>query len=299
MGLPLRKPRPRILRQGGITLHEKLQADDKGYRVLADALRQSSGIHMPLNEKNLTLMACRLAPLFKEIRIDSYQTYLNHLRSRDPKVLKQFIEAMTTNTTEFFREAQHFDLFPQVVSKLIERKRNEHQMEIRVWCAAASTGQEPYTILMTLIEALPGAISWNIKMLASDIDGEALQKAARGYYKATELKNVNEALLKKYFTLVESGPNPMYRVKKSLREHVTFAEFNLSTEVYPFQFPFDIVFCRNVLIYFETEMGRTVVNKMVKSMAVGGYLFVGHSETGMVRTTDLTMEANAVYKRTK
>jgi chemotaxis protein methyltransferase CheR len=285
------------LRPDQMNLHEKLQLDDKGYRVLADALRQLSGIHMPVNQKNMTLMACRLAPLFRELKIDSYQVYLQRLRTKNPVFLQEFVGALTTNTTEFFREAQHFDLFPQVVSSLLTQKRDQNKQEIRVWCAAASTGQEPYTILMTLLEALPNAVSWKLRFLATDIDREALQRAANGVYKATELKNVNEPLQKKYFTIQEPGPNPIHRVKKSLKENIRFAEFNLTTNPYPFQFPFDIVFCRNVLIYFETEMGREIVNRIVESMAVGGFLFVGHSETGMVRSNKLKMEANAVYKR--
>jgi chemotaxis protein methyltransferase CheR len=299
-----RKPTGRYIQPGvaagaGLILHEVLQKDEKGYKVLSDLLRQLSGIHMPVNDKNLTLMACRLAPLFKRRGVESYQTYLNLLRTKDSQVLHEFVEALTTNTTEFFREAQHFDLFPQVLKVIMDRKRAENSQEIRAWCAAASTGQEPYTILMTLLETIPSAVSWKIKMLASDIDRAALMTASQGLYRATQLKNVNEPLLKKYFTLAENGPNPLYKVKKFLREPAVFAEFNLATVPYPFRYPFDIVFCRNVLIYFETEMGREVVNRIVNSMAVGGYLFIGHSETGMVRSSRLKMEANAVYRRVK
>lgn len=279
--------------------HQELSSDRAGFEKLAKLLHELAGIFLPMNEKNLSLMAGRLASTLRDLDLSSYGEYHSLLvSSPDKKLISEFISALTTNTTEFFRENKHYEVLRTLIPDLIRRKQAEGNREVRIWCAASSTGQEPYSLMMTLQEMLPAMPAWDVRFLATDIDLEVLQKAADGFYTESELRNIPPQLRQKYFVSGgERRGEPTFRAARSLREGVRFAPFNLLTEPYPFQHPFDYVFCRNVLIYFEKATALRVIEKMSKSLAPGGYLFLGHAETGLTNADLLETVSHAVYRR--
>jgi chemotaxis protein methyltransferase CheR len=215
--------------------------------------------------------------------------------------LTEFICALTTNTTHFFRESVHFDFLKNRLPELAEAKRKQHKHELRVWCSASSTGQEVYTLMMViqsfLNDANPAFKTWDLKFLATDIDPEVLERASSGTYQETELSGVPDPLKQQFFRAVRTGVQKAYQVQSEYRSKIRFAQFNLLTERYPFQFPFDIIFCRNVLIYFDRPTAEKVIEKLAGALAPGGLLFLGHSETGMMRSKVMKTLASGVYQK--
>jgi chemotaxis protein methyltransferase CheR len=274
-----------------------LQEDQISFNKLAQILKNKTGINLALNDKNLTLMASRLIKILKKREITKYKDYIDILNQNNSSELSEFISAMTTNTTQFFREVDHFTIMEKWLTHLIEEKKNQHNYELRVWCSASSTGQEVYTILMVLLNKIPNLQSWDIKFLATDIDLKVLQKAADGVYNESEILGISEINMKKYFHVIKTEDRPLYQINSTFRDLIRFAPFNLLTEKYPFQFPFDIIFCRNVLIYFDRPTAENVINKLGQTLGKNGLLFLGHSETGMMKSKLLKPIANSVYQR--
>ncbi len=281
---------------GEQTAHQGMRADLKGFTLLAERLRGLAGVDLVVSEKNLTLMACRLGPLLRKYGTPNYSDYEKLLRGSDGGVVREFISVMTTHTTDFYREAQHFELFGKLMDPILKGKRNERNPELRVWCAAASSGQEPYSMLFKLLEACPTLVHWTLRFLASDIDRGLLLKGAAGIYTDQEMAKVPQAAREKYFDKRLPGQTT-YTVRSQYRKKITFAEFNLAVPHYPFQHPFEMVFCRNVLIYFSQADGVAVVDRLVETIAPGGYLFLGHAEMGFVKTKLLKAVAPAVFQK--
>lgn len=276
-------------------LASDLRNDQEGFLRLAALLKRMVGIHLPLNSKNQSLVASRLNPIFRKHRIESFDEYLRLLDQGDAAIIQEFISALTTNTTQFFREDAHFGELKKLLSEMILRKGP--RPEIRVWCAASSTGQEPYSIAMTLLEAMGEGLSFHFKMLATDIDTQVLERAANGVYTEESLRSLPPAYLQKYFRPIADPSGTRYEVSRAIRAPITFACFNLLEETYPFQYPFDFIFCRNVLIYFDRATSASVIHKLIQSAGVGSYLFLGHAEAGMLRSEQVANVNHAVYRR--
>ena len=275
------------------SLMDRLQSDERGFEKISQIIKDKAGINMIKNSKNITLMASRLSSVLKKHSLLNYKDYLKLLATDDSDIILELISSLTTNTTHFFRESSHFDAFKSKINEFVEQKMKTHQYTFRIWCAASSTGQEIYTMLMVLLNQIPNYSNWDIKFLATDIDVEVLQKAADGIYQESEMENVPELYRQQYFT----KNNQFYHIKSEFRNLIRFAPFNLITEKYPFQHPFDFIFCRNVLIYFDRETAGSVIDKLGKSLRSNGCLFLGHSETGMMRSKFLKTISNGVYQR--
>jgi chemotaxis protein methyltransferase CheR len=276
---------------------ETLLEDKKGFGELSQFLKQIAGIHLPLNEKNLSLMASRLVNLVKENSCRNYKEYLKALSTPGPNTAilqKDFLQALTTNTTQFFREPLHFEHLKNILPNLLLKKQKEFNRELRIWCAASSTGQEPYTLAMVLKENIPEFDRWVIHFLATDIDTEVLKRAANGVYTETEIQSVPSIQRQTYFHKLDK--NSTYQANPDLRQMIRFAQLNLMDPL-PFQHPFDIIFCRNVLIYFDQATAQQVVEKLASSLRPEGYLFLGHSESGTMRSPKLKPLTHAVYQR--
>lgn len=274
----------------------QLQADDGGYTKLAALLKEHAGINMVLNDKNLTLMASRLASILKARAFNGYKKYYEYLASGAPGAMNEFICALTTNTTQFFREPVHFEVLKRKLVEIIEYKKKRHTHEIRIWCSAASTGQEVYTMMMVIQDQIKNLGKWNICFLATDIDHDVLERAASGIYQATEMNGIPEQYRSQFFNRLQDGS---YQFKSEFREGIRFAQFNLLTEKYPFQYPFDVIFCRNVLIYFDRPTAEGVIERLARALRPGGFLFLGHSETGMMKSKILKNFSSAAYQRTE
>lgn len=277
------------------SIMEELRQDVAGFRILAAALKKHAGIYLPENEKNFFLMAGRMNKVLRENGLTRYSEYIELLQSGDVKYLNELCSALTTHTTEFFREEKHFPILKALVTEIVSRKN--FNGELRIWCAAASTGQEPYSIAMVLDEVRLSLRQFSLKILATDIDLQVLEKASEGIYSAAEMVNVSLPLRQKYFTSVYDQEMNGYQVNQRLRNLVDFAPFNLITKSFPFQFPFDIIFCRNVLIYFDFETRVAIINNFATALSPESYLFLGHAEAGVVKCPNLKTIDIAVYQR--
>jgi chemotaxis protein methyltransferase CheR len=278
-----------------------LSTDRNGFEKIAALLLAQSGISLPLNAKNLNLVASRLVRVLDEYNFSNYNEYIYFLNKSDSRCMQEFINALTTNTTNFFRESKHFDVLANVYQSIRLRKMNEEDPEVRIWCAASSRGQEAYTILMTLFNHNLIRLGDRLKLLASDIDIVVLQEAARGVYKKEELKEIPPIYFKRFFKRltpkIKNNLQPSFQIINEVRDLVTFAPLNLMKRPYPFLKKFDVIFCRNVLIYFNQKTATEVTEYLCQYLNPEGYLFVGHTETGLVNNKLVKSIAHGVYQR--
>ena len=204
---------------------DKLGEDRVGFDKLAKFLKDLSGINLAYNAKNQSLLSGRLWRVLQKYNLSSYSEYEQKLRGGNSIIVAEFVSCMTTNTTHFFRENKHFSFLKSVIPTILEKKRNKHLNELRIWCAASSTGQEQYSIAITILEAIPEFINWEIKFLATDIDRIVLNKAALGIYSKNEIDTIPGIYLQKYFNRV--GSSDSYQVRPIISDRTNFAEFNI------------------------------------------------------------------------
>lgn len=235
-------------------------------------IHDNFGIFM--NEIKKDMLKIRLSKLMTRNGLDSYDEYYRVLtQSKEAKYISEFAEEITINKTDFFREKSHFEFLRGKTGFILEKNRRiESNNEIRVWSSACSTGEEAYTIAMVLKECMPQGI--NIKILATDISNKVLQTAKKGIYPLNIKNEVEGYYLLKYFK--KTGMN--YEVENSIKEMVTYRSFNLM-DAFPFKNSFDIIFCRNVMIYFDTDTQQSLLDKFHNVINPGGFLFIGHSES--------------------
>ncbi len=276
---------------------EELDLQESLYKKFSEKLYGLTGINLPYNQKNVALVKNRLSKVIRRNNWNSYEDYWrrlceNNSEAKNTAMLDEFISALTTNKTHFFREDAHFEF----TKKWLQKNYNPNQ-ELRVWCAAASTGQEPWTIVMTLLDAFPNLSHGRCKVLATDIDLKVLARAAEGIYSESEVESMPEAYLKKYFEMIEVKKEKCYRVSDHLSGFVRYAPLNLIEESYPFQHKFDLIYCRNVLIYFDPPTIAKVIGRLVQNLKKNGILFLGHSESGNVKHPELNALISAVYQK--
>lgn len=244
------------------------------FEFLSSRIREIAGIH--ITEHKVAMVESRLQKRLRTLGIRNFSDYIN-LIDRDASELTEFINALTTNKTEFFREPFHFEFLTQtIIPKLVSAS---NLGVLSVWCAAASTGEEPYTIAMVLSEALALQKGWDFRILATDIDTKVLQTAEHGKYRSDLIHPVPFELQRKY---LQRGKGPMsgqYRIAPALARHLKFRPFNLVSDELQTNILFDIIFLRNVLIYFQPETIQIVIDRIYSRLKPGGYLFIGHSET--------------------
>jgi chemotaxis protein methyltransferase CheR len=252
-----------------------------------------------LNEGKKELLRARLGKIMRRRAIVSFTQYLKIIEDDDSgEELTVLLDAISTNVTSFFREPDHFTFLESTVLPALASARMNGERKLRIWCAGCSTGEEPYTLAVTLRESLPAVDSWDARILATDISTRVLQIARHGIYSGDKLKTVPSPVLNRWFVPAEvHGEGGYYRVQHVLRKMVTFAHLNLHAE-YPFKGPFDAIFCRNVMIYFDRQTQETLVNRYHNYLADGGYLFIGHSESLNSVAHPFKYVRPAVYRKT-
>ncbi len=244
---------------------------------LRDLIHQRFGIN--LTEQKRSLLVGRLQKLMRKLNLSTFSDYYSYLKEdKTEGALGELVDLISTNHTYFNREKDHFDYFSQTaLPAVIEKLKRENRKDLRIWCAGCSTGEEPYTLLMLMMEYLGSEYaSWDAGILATDISDRALTIAKRGAYATDRVMQLPEPLRRKYFTA--AGPDEMQVVDKIKRE-ATFRRFNLMNTTFPFKKPFQMIFCRNVMIYFDQETREALVNRYHQVTEPEGYLFIGHSET--------------------
>lgn len=247
---------------------------DADFRAIADLALEKFGL--TLAESKKPLVYSRLARRLKSRQVGSFSDYLSLLkRTNEEEERLELISALTTNVTSFFRENHHFETLQQTLSQgLADKARNGGRL--RIWSAGCSSGQEPYSIAMTLLEAEPEIHTRDVRILATDIDPKVVSKARVGIYAAEDVAGIPAHLRKKWmFATTPDEKN--YSPSQTLTSMITFNELNLMNE-WPFKGPFDAIFCRNVAIYFGPETQQRLWKRMCDILTPGGFLFIGHSE---------------------
>ncbi|MBS7350310.1 MAG: methyltransferase domain-containing protein [Comamonas sp.] len=249
---------------------------------------QRAGIS--LHDGKHAMVYSRLSRRLREAGYLSFDSYLDWLEKSDNEdEWQEFINALTTNLTAFFRENHHFETLAEML------KSKPSSTAWNVWCSAASTGEEPYSIVMTALETLGNQA--NFKLIASDIDSKVLETGATGVYRIDGVKNMHNERLRKFFLRGKGRNAGMVRVKPELQKMIDFMQINLIDDNWPFKESFDVVFCRNVMIYFDAQTQRKVLEKIHRVMKPGSTLFVGHAENFSDSRDLFLLKGKTVYER--
>lgn len=242
---------------------------DSDFKSFSSLIYDASGIHF--SDSNRTILESRLKDRLRKKSLEKPGDYLSLLKGSSDE-MKEFLDSVTTNLTRFFRNTAHFQTFEHyVVPDLVEYKKKNGGRIIKIWSAGCSTGEEPYSLAMVLKEILPA--DFRVEIIASDLSLQSLMTAKEGFYPDSRMNGVPERYLKRYFDRKESG----YRIKDEIKKMITFDYHNLKYD--SGNSDFDIIFCRNVIIYFDEAAQQAVIDKFWKGMTKHSYLFIGHSES--------------------
>ncbi|NCO51889.1 MAG: protein-glutamate O-methyltransferase CheR, partial [Deltaproteobacteria bacterium] len=244
-----------------------------------------------------SLLVGRLQKLMRTLGFGSFSQYIEYLtRDKSEQGLSELVDLISTNHTYFNREKDHFTYFSETAfPAVVENLRRQNRRDLRVWCAGSSTGEEPYTLMMLMMEHLGNDYqNWDAGLLATDISDRALSAARAGVYARDRVEQLPANLRNKYFTPAEQSH---LAVKEQVKKEITYRRFNLMNTHFPFKKPFQIIFCRNVMIYFDQPTRDALVTRFHKFIEPGGYLFIGHSETlGRTQTLFRYLEP-ALYQK--
>ncbi|MCS6866897.1 MAG: CheR family methyltransferase [Gemmataceae bacterium] len=248
---------------------------DAEFHAIRDLLYEWTGISLSPAKRNM--VCARLAKRLRHHGLHSFREYYQLLQddSLGLQERQQFINCLTTNKTDFFREPHHFDFLRDPIIATLQTRQVRR---LRIWSCACSTGEEPYTLAMILAEHCPRSQGWDTEILASDIDTDVLAKAQQGIYPAERIAPVPEAWRRKYFLRGYGAKQGQVAVKPELRHRVKFRQINLTDDHWPIRTTFDVIFCRNVLIYFDRPTQSRILERFTHYLTPGGYLFLGHSE---------------------
>ncbi|MCB1190322.1 MAG: protein-glutamate O-methyltransferase CheR [Leptospiraceae bacterium] len=264
-----------------------LAISEKEFKLFRDLIYDSAGISMAESKKQL--IASRLSSRLRYYQFSKFIEYYNFITSEDQNQEKQiFIDLLTTNETSFFREPVHFEFLKNEILKNFDRKRI-----FRVWCAACSSGEEPYTMSMVLSDTL-GENKWEI--IASDISSRILEKSRQGMYPIEKAKQIPPNYLKKYCLRGKGSKEGYFKISTMIRSKINFLYVNL-IEPLPNLGKFDLILLRNVMIYFDQTTRKSLVEKLVPLIHEKGYLFIGHAETLLNITDSLKSIRPAIYRK--
>ena len=265
---------------------------DKEFKALADYIKANYGIQ--LKEEKQSLVTGRLHNVLLQNNFDNFSEYYDHIVSdKSGDAVATLVDKITTNHTFFMREVDHFHYFrDKVLTHLVGTVKEK---DLRIWSAGCSSGEEPYTLAMILDEFLGDEkVWWDAKILATDISGKVLEAAKKGEYSSDEIASVPAGWRMNYFKKLN---NENYVIIDKIKNEVIYRKFNLMDEVFPFKRKFHVIFCRNVMIYFDNETKRELVNKFYDLTEPGGYLFIGHSESLNREATRYKYVMPAIYRK--
>lgn len=275
-----------------------VELNDKEYYLFAELIYQLSGIQLGENKKELMK-----ARLMKRMRFHAFSTFKEYykyvINDASGAELEQLLNAISTNVSHFMREGQHFRyLADTAIPNILSTKKDNR---LHIWSCACATGEEVYSIAITLLEHCKIPSHIDIKVLGSDISTKALQAAREAKYDVLKLREVPKDIFAKYFSPCssEAARGNCYRVAPKVREKAFFARLNLMGDVFPFKFKFDVIFCRNVMIYFDRDTQHKLIEKLYRYLADDGYLFIGHSESLFGIQTKFKSVAPAVLQKLK
>lgn len=283
-----RTDRPEAGRAGEMERDFEFTSAD--FARIRELIHRRAGISLSDHKRDMAYS--RLARRLRARGLNSFRHYLDLLESEnDPLEWEAFTNALTTNLTAFFREAHHFPILAEFVKR--------RPQPVSVWCSAASTGEEPYSIAMTLVEALGDSAARHASVLATDLDTQVLAKGEAGVYTLDQVKQLSPERLKRFF-LKGTGSHAGYvKVRPELRAMIRFEQLNLTDSEYGLDSPFDAIFCRNVMIYFDKPTQGQVLSRFEPLVKPGGLLFAGHSENFTYVTQAFRLRGQTVYELTR
>ncbi len=253
---------------------QSLKITDAEFRKASDLVKSLAGIH--LTDGKRELVSARLAKRLRSLGLATLNDYLDVVKEdKTQDELVMMLDALTTNLTSFWRESDHFDF---VVEHVLPKFESRGQNEIRIWSAGCSTGEEPYGLGMLILGNLKNAQNTKLRILATDLSTRVLDTAKRGKYGEERVKNIPSDLRNKFVTKENGSHGTIYSINPNVRSAITFGRLNLM-EPWPMKGPFDMIFCRNVMIYFDKPTQKQLVERFAGLLRSGGTLFVGHSES--------------------
>lgn len=263
---------------GIATFEDKLVLTEEEFQKISDLVYKHCGINLHDGKKEL--VRSRLAKLLRKKNFTSYSDYLDYVLSdTSGNALSEMTDSISTNLTSFFREPDHFDFLKKNhLPEIIAAKQKSGSKRIRAWSAGCSSGEEPYTIAITLLDTVPNSESWDIKILATDISTRILKVAMQGQYEPDRVAPVPPELKNRYLIRRKSDGNTLFEAGPQLKNRIKFKYLNLMNE-FPFKGPFDFIFCRNVMIYFDKPTQQNLINRYYNLLSPNGILFTGHSES--------------------
>lgn len=268
---------------------KEFEFSTRDFRRIRTLIYQRAGI--TLADSKEEMVYSRIARRLRATGYKDFGDYLDMLESgRMEEEWESFTNALTTNLTSFFREGQHF---PILAEYALSKRGNG---PFRVWCSASSTGEEPYSIAITLCEAF-NSMRPPVEIIATDIDTNVLQTAANGIYNIEKVEKVAKERLRKFFLRGKGRNADKVKVRSELQQLITYCQINLLEDYWPIEGPFDVIFCRNVMIYFDKQTQAKILAQFVPLMKPQGLLFAGHSENFSYVTNDFKLVGKTVYRK--
>lgn len=272
----------------------EFEFSDKNFNEIVNIVKEKTGIKLADHKRNMVYS--RLTKRLRELKFDNFTQYVNYIKNdKQGKETVNFVNAITTNLTSFFREKHHFDHLKKTIEAIV--KSNPNNKRIRIWSSASSSGQEPYSIAMTLLDAIPNIASWDAKILATDIDTGMLEKCKKGEYSIDMLDDI-PAIYRKRFVVKSNKDKKIMTMSDSLKKILTFKQLNLLHN-FPMKGPFDVIFCRNVVIYFDKPTQIDLFNCMADLLKPDGIIYLGHSESLFKVSDRFKLEDKTTYRRIK
>jgi chemotaxis protein methyltransferase CheR len=267
------------------------QLTDGQFKYLSDLAESQAGI--VLSESKRPMLYARLTRRLNELKLNSFEVYIDRLKDNDQEELGDFRNRVTTNLTYFNREPGHFEFLKREALPAVHARKKANE-PLRIWSAGCSTGQEPFTLAMT-VQSTQACQSRETRILCTDLNTKVLQQAATGRYKLNELRGLTDQQLSLWF---KKTPEQDYQCDPRLLNMLIFKQLNL-LEPWPIKHDVDVIFCRNVLIYFNSNTHEELLNRFAKLLAIGGYLFLGHSESLTFAMDHFKRVSSTVYERVR
>src|SRR5258708_7141619 len=289
--------RPAAAQNSGIAAaapQREFAFSESDFEFWAALAYERAGISLSDSKRNLVYG--RLSRRLRALGLTSFGEYREYLEGGDGGEIERFINSISTNHTKFFREAHHFThLRSSVAETFAQQDQKRAVRRLRVWSAGCSTGEEPYTIALVLRREIADMARQDVKILATDIDTDVLAKASRGEYAADALDNIPDPFCR-YFKPTDESDAATIMVGQDVRSLITFRPLNL-VETWPMKGPFDAIFCRNVMIYFDGPTKSKLIDPFIRLIQPGGFLYIGHSESLLGSHAGLRLMGRTIYRR--
>jgi len=271
----------------------EFEFSDASFERIRQFVSENTGI--VLTDKKKDMVYGRLSKRVRKGGFGSFDAFCDALEAGDEIEQEFMINAITTNLTAFFRENHHFEyLADTLIPELVEKKG--HNKRLRIWSAGCSTGEEPYSIAMTLKESLPDFDDWDVKILATDLDANVVAQGQSGIYRADRITGIPDERIKRWFKRGRDDRSDMVKVSSELQQMISFKRLNLLHE-WPMSGPFDLMFCRNVVIYFDKETQKVLFDRYADILVPDAHMFIGHSETLYKVTTRFDSLGKTIYRK--